>query len=42
MQHGITQYNTPSRFLNEIPEELIEMPVRPISAAAKEYALKQK
>ncbi len=42
MQHGITQYNTPSRFLNEIPEELIEMPVRPISAAAKEYALKTK
>lgn len=42
MQHGMTQRNTPSRFLNELPKELIEMPVRPISAAAKEYALKTK
>ena len=31
MQHGITQYNAPSRFLKEIPQELIEMPVRPVS-----------
>ena len=40
MQHGITQYNAPSRFLKEIPSELIEMPVRPISEAAKEFALR--
>ena len=39
MQHGITQYNAPSRFLKEIPQELIEMPVRPVSEAAKEFAL---
>lgn len=40
MQHGITQYNAPSRFLKEIPQELIEMPVRPVSEAAKEFALR--
>lgn len=40
MQHGITQYNAPSRFLKEIPEELVEMPVRPVSEASKEFALK--
>lgn len=39
-QHGITQYNAPSRFLAEIPAELIEMPVRPRSEAAKEFALR--
>ena len=27
MQHGITQYNSPSRFLKEIPSKLIEMPI---------------
>ncbi len=42
MQHGMTQRNTPSRFLNELPKELLEIPVRPMSAAAKEYALKTK
>lgn len=38
MQHGVTQYNAPSRFLKEIPEELVERPVRPVSQAAKEFA----
>ncbi|MFI3174443.1 MAG: UvrD-helicase domain-containing protein [Bacillota bacterium] len=38
MQHGITQYNPPSRFLKEIPAELIDMPVRPVSGMAEKYA----
>lgn len=42
MQHGISQTNNPSRFLKEIPKELTEMPVRPVSATAREYALKTK
>lgn len=42
MQHGMMQKNTPSRFLNELPKELLEIPVRPMSTAAKEYALKTK
>jgi len=40
MQHGITQYNAPSRFLKEIPMDLVEMPVRPVSEAAKEFAMR--
>lgn len=28
MQHGMTQYNAPSRFMKEIPAELIEMPIK--------------
>ncbi len=39
-QKNILLANEPSRFLEEIPKELIEMPVRPISEAAREYALK--
>lgn len=34
MQHGITQYNAPSRFLKEIPAELIDKPMKP---AAPKY-----
>lgn len=37
MQHGITQYNPPSRFLKEIPAELVDMPTRQISEMAKKY-----
>ncbi|MDD3394482.1 MAG: DNA helicase PcrA [Clostridia bacterium] len=40
MQHGITQYNPPSRFLKEIPEELVDMPTREVSDMAKKYAMK--
>ena len=40
MQHGITQYNPPSRFLKEIPQELVDMPTREISEMAKKYAMK--
>lgn len=29
MQHGVTQYNAPSRFLKEIPSELIDKPMKP-------------
>lgn len=38
MQHGITQYNPPSRFLKELPMELIDMPVRQVSGMAQQYA----
>lgn len=37
MQHGITQYNPPSRFLKEIPADLVDMPTRQISDMAKKY-----
>lgn len=40
MQHGLTQYNPPSRFLKEIPEELVDMPTRQISDMAKKYAMR--
>ena len=40
MQHGITQYNQPSRFLKEIPMDLVDMPTRAVSDMAREYALK--
>ncbi len=40
MQHGITQYNPPSRFLKEIPQDLVDMPTREISEIAKKYAMK--
>lgn len=40
MQHGITQYNPPSRFLKEIPQELVDMPTRQISDMAKKYAMR--
>ena len=40
MQHGITQYNPPSRFLKEIPQDLVDMPTREISDMAKKYAMK--
>ena len=38
MQHGITQYNQPSRFLKEIPEELVDLPTREASGMAQKYA----
>ena len=37
MQHGITQYNPPSRFLKEIPAELVDMPTRQVSEMARKY-----
>ena len=37
MQHGITQYNPPSRFLKEIPADLVDMPTRQVSDMAKKY-----
>ena len=37
MQHGITQYNPPSRFLKEIPADLVDMPTRQVSEMAKKY-----
>ena len=37
MMHGITQSNAPSRFLKEIPEELVDMPTRQVSEMAKKY-----
>ena len=40
MQHGLTQYNPPSRFLKEIPEELMDMPTRQVSEMAKKYAMR--
>ncbi|KXL53333.1 ATP-dependent DNA helicase PcrA [Anaerotignum neopropionicum] len=40
MQHGITQYNPPSRFLKEIPQDLVDMPTRQISDMAKKYAMR--
>lgn len=41
MQHGITQYNPPSRFLKEIPQDLVDMPTRQISDMAKKYAMRE-
>ena len=40
MQHGVTQYNAPSRFLREIPEELVDRPVRKMSDAAREFSMR--
>lgn len=40
MQHGLTQYNAPSRFLKEIPADLVDMPTRQLSDTAREYALR--
>lgn len=40
MQHGISQYNAPSRFLKEIPAELINSPKSVISGEAGSYAKK--
>ncbi len=40
MQHGITQYNAPSRFLKEIPAELIEMPLKPQLTEVGDYVRK--
>ena len=40
MQHGITQYNAPSRFLKEIPAELIEIPVKPQLSEVGDYIRK--
>lgn len=40
MQHGITQYNPPSRFLKEIPHDLVDMPTREVSDMAKKYAMR--
>ena len=37
MQHGITQYNPPSRFLKEIPADLVDLPTRQVSEMAKRY-----
>lgn len=39
MQHGITQYNPPSRFLKEIPADLVDMPTRQVSEMAKKYEM---
>lgn len=40
MQHGITQYNAPSRFLKEVPDELIEMPKKPVPKTINRFAQK--
>lgn len=40
MQHGLTQYNAPSRFLKEIPADLVDMPTRQLSDTAREYAMR--
>lgn len=40
MQHGLTQYNAPSRFLKEIPADLVDLPTRQMSDTAREYALR--
>ncbi|WP_317856309.1 DNA helicase PcrA [Chakrabartyella piscis] len=40
MQHGITQYNPASRFLKEIPADLVDFPVRQVSDMAKKYAMR--
>ncbi len=40
MQHGITQYNPPSRFLKEIPADLVDMPTRQVSEMAKKYEMR--
>ncbi len=41
MQHGVTQYNAPSRFLKEIPAELVDLPAPKVSDAMKRYEKKQ-
>ena len=41
MQHGLTQYNPPSRFLKEIPQDLVDMPTRQMSDMAKKYAMRE-
>lgn len=41
MQHGITQYNPPSRFLKEVPQDLVDMPTRQVSDMAKKYAMRE-
>lgn len=38
MQHGVSQYNRPSRFLAEIPADLVDLPVRELSDFGKQYA----
>lgn len=38
MQHGITQYNAPSRFLKEIPADIVDLPIRKVSDIAQQYA----
>lgn len=40
MQHGITQYNAQSRFLKEIPAQLIEMPKKPTPQTINRFAQK--
>lgn len=40
MQHGITQYNAISRFLKEIPMELVEMPIKAQSSEVSDYIRK--
>ncbi len=40
MQHGLTQYNPPSRFLKEIPADLVDLPTRQISDMARQYAMR--
>lgn len=40
MQHGITQYNPPSRFLKEIPADLVDMPTRQVSEMARKYEMR--
>ena len=37
MQHGITQCNAPSRFLKEIPADLVDMPTRQVSDMTRRY-----
>lgn len=37
MQHGMTNYNQPSRFLKEIPNELLDMPVN--NVPKKDYTV---
>lgn len=37
MVHGITQSNAPSRFLREIPADLVDMPTRQVSELAQKY-----
>lgn len=41
MQHGIQQYNAPSRFLKEIPMELVDRPAPKVSDAMKRLEKKQ-
>ena len=41
MQYGINQYNAPSRFLSEIPAELVDQPVRKLSEMAQQMAKRE-